>query len=149
MALAISEARLAGMRGEVPVGALIVDAGGHLLARAHNRKETAADPTAHAELSALRLAARARGSSWYLDGCTLYSTLEPCAMCYGAALQARIARIVYGAPEPKFGALGSATDLSRIAFNHRITVIPGICRDHCASLITEFFRQRRTQSKPT
>lgn len=145
MELALAEARLAAQRHEVPVGALVIAPEGHILARNHNRKESLADPTAHAEIGALRLAARARGSSWYLDGCTLYCTLEPCAMCYGAAVQARIARIVYGAPEPKFGVLGSTLNLADTTFNHSIAIESGVLDRQCAQLMSDFFRQRRSQ----
>lgn len=146
MEQALAQARLAAQRGEVPVGAVVVDPHGRLLAYDHNRKEALSDPTAHAEMGALRLAARARGSSWYLDGCTLYSSLEPCAMCYGAAVQARIARIVYGAPEPKFGALGSTVDLSSIPFNHRIDVVAAVRSHEAAELMRAFFKLRRTDT---
>ena len=146
MERALAQARLAALRGEVPVGAVVVDPQGCLLADSHNRKESLSDPTAHAEMGAIRLGARARGSSWYLDGCTLYSSLEPCAMCYGAAVQARVARIVYGAREPKFGALGSTVDLSSIRFNHRIDVVEGVLAQQAAEIMRTFFRQRRTDS---
>ena len=130
--------------GEVPVGAVVVR-GGRVLSQAFNLRETLADPTAHAERLALALAGRALGT-WRLDGCTLYVTLEPCAMCAGAIVQSRITRVVYGAADPKAGACDS---LYRLAtdprFNHRAEVVSGLLAEECGALLTQFFRQRRGQ----
>jgi tRNA(adenine34) deaminase len=147
MAAALKQARVAARRGEVPVGAIVLAADGRVLARAHNRRETGADPTAHAELIALRRAAR-RVGAWRLTGATLVVTLEPCPMCAGAAVNARIARIVYGAVDPKAGAVES---LFRIAddprLNHRISVRGGVLSDRCAEILSSFFRERRAYKK--
>src|SRR5215475_6177899 len=132
MTLALDEARAGGDEGEVPVGAIaVVDA--HPIARAHNQPISRRDPTAHAEILALRDAAR-RLESYRLTNVTLYVTLEPCAMCVGAAINARIARIVYGARDEKAGALGSVYDLGRDGrLNHRIEVIGGVMAPECAT----------------
>jgi tRNA(adenine34) deaminase len=141
---ALAEAAVpAPARGEVPVGAVILDPAGALLARAHNQRESDADPTAHAEIVAIRAAARALGS-WHLDGCTLVVTLEPCTMCAGAVVVARIARVVYGAADPKAGAAGSLWDVLRDRrLNHRAEVVGGILAEECGALLREFFAQRR------
>jgi tRNA(adenine34) deaminase len=141
---ALAEATAAGpARGEVPVGAVILDPAGAPLARAHNQRESDADPTAHAEIVAIRAAGRALGS-WHLDGCTLVVTLEPCTMCAGAVVAARIARIVYGAADPKAGAAGSLWDVLRDRrLNHRAEVVGGILAEECGALLQEFFAQRR------
>jgi tRNA(adenine34) deaminase len=141
---ALAEAAAAGpARGEVPVGAVILDPAGAPLARAHNQRESDADPTAHAEIVAIRAAGRALGS-WHLDGCTLVVTLEPCTMCAGAVVAARIARIVYGAADPKAGAAGSLWDVLRDRrLNHRAEVVGGILAEECGALLQEFFAQRR------
>jgi tRNA(adenine34) deaminase len=142
MAEALAEARRAVAAGEVPVGAVVVR-DGRELARAHNAPLALCDPTAHAELLALRAAARAAGE-YRLPGATLYATLEPCPMCVGAALLARIDRLVYGAPDPKHGAAGTVVDLSAVGpFNHRIEVVGGIRRAESAELLQSFFRARR------
>jgi tRNA(adenine34) deaminase len=142
MRLALALAREAMTLGEVPVGAVVVREG-RLLSQAYNLRETLDDPTAHAERLALTLAGRALGS-WRLDGCTLYVTLEPCPMCAGAIVLARIPRVVYGAPDPKAGACDS---LYRIAsdprFNHRARVEGGLLADECRQLLSGFFRERR------
>ncbi len=117
MALALEEARLAGTEGEVPIGSVIV-CDGAVVARAHNTREAEHDPTAHAELIAIREASRKLGR-WRLSDCTVYVTLEPCPMCAGAMHQARIDRLVYGAPDPKAGAVGTLFDLPRREANHR------------------------------
>jgi tRNA(adenine34) deaminase len=131
-------------RGEVPVGAVILDPAGEPLARAHNQRESDADPTAHAEIVAIRAAARAAGS-WRLTGCTLVVTLEPCTMCAGAVIAARIQRVVYGAADPKAGAAGSLWDVLRDRrLNHRAEVVGGVLADDCAALLREFFAQRRS-----
>jgi len=142
MTLALDEARAGGDEGEVPVGAIaVVDA--HPIAQAHNQPISRRDPTAHAEILALRDAAR-RLESYRLTNVTLYVTLEPCAMCVGAAINARIARIVYGARDEKAGALGSVYDLGRDGrLNHRIEVIGGVMAPECATILQEFFGKRR------
>ena len=141
---ALAEAAVPGTgRGEVPVGAIILDPAGAQLARAHNQRESDADPTAHAEIVAIRAAGRALGS-WHLDGCTLVVTLEPCTMCAGAVVAARIARVVYGAADPKAGAAGSLWDVLRDRrLNHRAEVVGGILAEECGALLEEFFAQRR------
>jgi len=142
MQLALEQARLAGELGEVPVGAVVVlDEG--VVAAAHNRRELDASPSAHAEFLALEEAARKLGR-WRLSDCTVYVTLEPCLMCAGLMYQARIARCVYGAADPKAGALGSlyqVTEDSRL--NHTFEVEGGVCEDECASLLSTFFAQLR------
>lgn len=136
------EAGLAG-GADVPVGAVVLDASGSIIARAGNRREAAADPTGHAEIVAIRQAAAALGSR-RLDGCTLAVTLEPCAMCAGAVIAARLGRLVYGAADPKAGAAGSAWDLVRDPrHGHSVEVIGGVLAAECAGLLSEFFRQRR------
>jgi tRNA(adenine34) deaminase len=141
---ALELAAAAGPSGpEVPVGAVILGPAGAVLARAHNRRETDADPTAHAEIVALRAAARAAGT-WRLDGCTLVVTLEPCTMCAGALTAARVARVVYGAADPKAGAVGSLWDVLRDRrLAHRTEVIGGVLAEECGALLREFFAQRR------
>jgi tRNA(adenine34) deaminase len=130
-------------RNEVPVGAVVLDPAGALLARAHNQRESDADPTAHAEIVAIRAAGRALGS-WHLDGCTLVVTLEPCTMCAGAVTVARLARVVYGAEDPKAGAVGSLWDVLRdTRLSHRPEVIGGVLAAECGDLLREFFAARR------
>jgi tRNA(adenine34) deaminase len=129
--------------GEVPVGAVIADATGAVLARAANAPIARHDPTAHAEMLVLRAAGRALGN-YRLPGCVLYVTLEPCAMCVGALVHARVARIVYGAPDPKTGACGSVFDLaSNAKMNHQIELTRGVLGDDCAALLKRFFAARR------
>jgi tRNA(adenine34) deaminase len=141
---AIAEARAAEAAGEVPVGAILVAADGEtILARGNNQVLRASDPTAHAEMVALRAAGSALGN-YRLLGCTLYCTLEPCAMCAGAILHARIARLVYAAPDPKAGACGSVLAvLNHPQLNHKVEVTSGILADECGTMLTEFFRARR------
>jgi tRNA(adenine34) deaminase len=140
---ALDQAKLADVAGDVPVGAVVVDADGAILGRGHNQRELSADPTAHAELVALREAAAAVGS-WRLDGLSLVVTLEPCTMCAGAAVLARLARVVYGAADPKAGAVGSLWDVVRDRrLNHRPEVISGVLADECASLLADWFTNRR------
>jgi tRNA(Arg) A34 adenosine deaminase TadA len=143
MALALAEAELAGEAGEVPVGAVLVDAGGAVLARARNRTERDKDPTAHAELLAIREAAQARGTA-RLVGCDLYVTLEPCPMCAQAISFARIRRLYYGASDPKGGGveLGPRIFEQRTC-HHRPEVYSGIGEDRAAALLKTFFRARR------
>lgn len=144
MAQALSLARDCGP--DVPVGAVVVDAAGSLLAARGNARERNSDPTAHAEVLALRAAA-ARVGSWRLAGTTLVVTLEPCAMCAGAAVLARVARVVYGAADPKAGAAGSVLDLLRDhRLNHRPEVIGGVREVECAAVLRQFFAGRRAGS---
>lgn len=132
------------LRSEVPVGAVILGPGGDVLARAHNQRERDADPTAHAEILAIRAAARALGT-WRLEGCTLVVTLEPCPMCAGAVVAARISRVVYGAADPKAGAAGSLWDIPRDGrLNHRAEVTGGVLAEESAALLREFFARRRS-----
>lgn len=144
MALAIEQARRAESHGDVPIGAAILR-DGEPLALAGNERELRRDPTAHAELLAIRAAAEALGG-WRLPGTTLYVTLEPCAMCAGAIVLARIPTVVFGARDPKAGAAGSVLDvLAEPALNHRPEVIGGIREAECAALLREFFAARRDQ----
>ncbi|GII63294.1 tRNA-specific adenosine deaminase [Sphaerisporangium krabiense] len=143
MRLALAEAVRAGRRGEVPVGAVVLGPDGAVLAAAGNEREAAADPTAHAEIVALRGAARALGE-WRLSGCTLVVTLEPCTMCAGAAVLARVARIVYGAVDEKAGAAGSLWDVVRDRrLNHRPEVLLGVLAGDCSAVLADFFADRR------
>ena len=147
MALALTEARLALEKDEVPVGAVAVHEG-RVIARAHNLRETLRDPTAHAEMVAITQAAEAL-ETWRLDDVTLYVTLEPCPMCAGAVLQARVSRIVFGAHDPKAGACGSRIDLIRgSGMPFTVEVTSGIRADDCAGILREFFLERRSKGKP-
>ena len=140
---ALAEARLALVSGDVPVGALVVDGDGAVVGRGHNLREATGDPTAHAEVLALRDAA-ARLGTWRLDGCTLVVTLEPCAMCAGAIVLARVPRLVLGAWDPKAGATGSVHDLVRDRrLNHRVEVIGGVLEEECGEVLREFFEGHR------
>lgn len=146
MRLALDEARRATEHGDVPIGAVMVR-GGEVLARAHNRREVDGDATAHAELLAIRQASQAIGH-WRLEGVTLYCTLEPCAMCAGAMVLARLPRLVYGAHDPKAGAGGSVLDLlNHPQLNHRVEVTGGVLASECAALIVEFFAGLRAQGQ--
>ena len=139
---AIGEARVAGEAGEVPVGAVVV-MGGEVVARGVNRTLSDNDPSAHAEVIAIRAAAGEAGNP-RLNGATLYVTLEPCPMCVGALVQARIDRLVFGAYDPKAGAAGSAVDLTDSpAFNHRFEVNGGVLADECGAVLRAFFERRR------
>jgi len=157
MRLALAEALAAQAAGEVPVGAIVVSPAGELIATGGNRVLRDADPTAHAEVVALRAAGRALGNYRLLtdqqnkgSGCTLYVTLEPCAMCAGAILHARIARLVYAAADPKAGACGSVLAvMNHPALNHRVEVVSGVLADECGSLLTDFFRARRSPPAQT
>jgi tRNA(adenine34) deaminase len=143
MRAALECAREAHARGEVPVGAVLVDAAGEILARAANSPIASHDPTAHAEIVALRAAGRAL-ANYRLTGCTLYVTLEPCAMCVGALVHARISRLVFGARDQKSGACGSVLDLAgSAAFNHRFEVAGGVLQEDSANLLRDFFAERR------
>jgi tRNA(adenine34) deaminase len=140
---ALEVARAAAALGEVPVGAVVVSASGQVVASAHNEREALADPTAHAEVVALRRAGAALGS-WQLVGCTLAVTLEPCTMCAGAAVLARVSRLVFGAWDPKAGAVGSLWDVVRDRrLNHRPEVVAGVREADCAALLADFFASRR------
>lgn len=139
---AIAQARAAEMDGEVPIGAIVVHKDS-IIATGSNRVLRDSDPTAHAEVVALRAAGRALGN-YRLEGCTLYTTLEPCAMCAGAILHARIARLVYAASDPKAGACGSVLSvMNHPRLNHKVEVISGLLAEECGSMLTEFFRARR------
>jgi len=143
MKAALEEARAATEHGDVPAGCVIVREG-RIVARAHNRREADRDPTAHAELLALRAAAAALGA-WRLTGCTVYATLEPCPMCAGALVLARVDRLVYGCADPKGGACGSLYDLPRDGrLNHRVAVTSGILENDCGTLLRTFFQARRS-----
>jgi tRNA(adenine34) deaminase len=144
MRAALVEARKAWELGEVPVGAVVVDSAGEIIGRGHNQPIANHDPTAHAEIVALRQAAAHLGN-YRLPGCTMYVTIEPCIMCLGALLQARLRRLVFGAPDPKGGACVSLYRLPEDArLNHRLEVVPGVGEAECRSLLQEFFRQRRS-----
>src|SRR6188768_3485481 len=139
MGWALDEAVAAPLTGDVPVGAVVVDPSGQVIGRGHNAREAQQDPTAHAELLALRSASGALGS-WRLTGCTLVVTLEPCAMCAGAVVLARVPRLVLGAWDPKAGAAGSMRDIVRDGrLNHRVEVVGGVRADECADLLRTFF----------
>jgi tRNA(adenine34) deaminase len=143
MGIALDHARAALDFGDIPVGAVLVDASGDPVATGHNVRERDADPTGHAELVALRAAAAARGQ-WRLDGCTLVVTLEPCTMCAGALVLARVDRVVFGAYDEKAGAVGSLWDVVRDRrLNHRPEVIGGVRADECSALLEEFFDGQR------
>jgi tRNA(adenine34) deaminase len=145
MAHAIALARDAGGRGEVPVGAIVV-CGDAIVGRGGNAPIAGNDPTAHAEIAALREAA-ARMGNYRLPGCALYATLEPCAMCAGAILHARLARLVFGARDPKTGACGSVVDLfAQTRLNHHTRVTGGVAADACGTLVSEFFAARRQRA---
>ena len=143
MLAALAEARGALATDDVPIGAVVVDGTGRVVGAGRNLREADADPTGHAEVVALRAAARDRGE-WRLDGCTLVVTLEPCTMCAGAAVLARVDRIVFGAWDPKAGAVGSLWDVVRDRrLNHRPEVVAGVLEDESAALLQEFFADQR------
>ncbi|WP_058235944.1 nucleoside deaminase [Devriesea agamarum] len=134
-------------RADIPIGAVVADENGHIIAVAGNRREADQDPTAHAEILALREAARIRGR-WNLTGCTLAVTLEPCTMCAGAIVLSRIDRLIIGAMDPKAGAAGSLYDLVREPrLNHRVQLVTGVRGDECSHLLKEFFRSLRARGK--
>ncbi len=143
MRAALAEAAAAADAGDVPVGAVVLDAAGTVVARSRNRREADGDPTAHAEIAAIRAASRAVGG-WRLDGLTLVVTLEPCTMCAGAITAARLSRLVFGAPDPRAGAVGSLWDVVR---DQRLTPVPevigGVLGDECLKIIRTFFSERR------
>jgi tRNA(adenine34) deaminase len=143
MLLALEEARAALDHDDVPIGAVVLSPSGELLSQARNERELTGDPTAHAEVLALRRAALTL-DDWRLSGCTLVVTLEPCTMCAGAAVLARVARLVYGADDPKAGAVGSLWDVVRDRrLNHRPEVIGGVMAAECGALLREFFAAHR------
>lgn len=143
MRLALDEARRAPDHGDVPVGAVVLDAAGAVLASAHNERELTGDPTAHAEVLALRRAAAA-DPDWRLTDCTLVVTLEPCTMCAGALVNARVGRLVFGAYDPKAGAVASLWDVVRDPrLNHRVEVVGGVAEQECGALLRDFFASHR------
>jgi tRNA(adenine34) deaminase len=144
MALALAQAREAAAAGEVPVGAVVVR-DGQVVAAGRNAPVSSHDPTAHAEIAAMRAAAAALGN-YRLDGCTLYVTLEPCAMCAGAIMHARLRRVVFGAADPKTGAAGSVVDLfAQPQLNHHTAIEGGVLADECGAVLRDFFAERREQ----
>jgi tRNA(adenine34) deaminase len=145
MELALEQAQLAALAGEVPVGALVIRQG-EIIGQGHNRNLLDNDPTAHAEIVALRQAA-ARVGNHRLIGCTMVATIEPCSMCAGALIHARIARLVYGAADPKAGAAGSTVQvINHPRLNHRMEVTAGVLADKCSEILQQFFRQKRQQT---
>lgn len=146
MRQAIAEARLALEHADVPVGAVVVHEG-NIIGRGHNQREQLQDPTAHAEIIALTAAASAIGH-WRLLDCTMYVTLEPCVMCAGALVNARVPRLVYGADDPKAGACGSLYNVvTDTRLNHRLQVLRGVLADECAQLLRDFFARQRALGK--
>jgi tRNA(adenine34) deaminase len=143
MGLALAQARLALAAGEVPIGAVVV-AAGQVIGEGFNQPVAAHDPTAHAEVVALRRAGTAT-ANYRLSGAALYVTLEPCVMCIGASFNARIERIVYGADEPKFGAVRSVMRAEDLRLNHRFEVVAGVREEECRALMVEFFRAKRSR----
>lgn len=142
MKMALVQAEQALAAGEVPVGAVIVH-GERVIAAAYNQREQLRDPTAHAEMIAITQAAESRGD-WRLSGCTLYATLEPCPMCAGAIVNARVPQVVYGAPDPKGGAVHSIFRiLSDARLNHRAEIFPGVLQDQCGEILSRFFQAQR------
>jgi len=146
MKLAIEQARIAGENGDVPIGAVIVH-NGRIIGKAYNQREQLQDPTAHAEIIALTQAAAAL-ENWHLNGCTMYVTLEPCCMCAGALVLARMERLVYGCDDPKAGACKSLYNIVRDErLNHRLEVTCGVLAEQCGQLLQEFFAHRRQENK--
>lgn len=143
MRMAIERAREAGAAGDIPIGAVVVDSRGEVIAAGFNSREVDSDPTAHAEILALRSAGKFL-NNWRLTGCTIYVTLEPCPMCAGAISMSRISRLVFGAWNDEYGASGSRWDLVRDQrLNHQVEVIPAIMESECASLVQEFLAEKR------
>ena len=142
MEKALALAEEAARAGEIPVGCVILDGEGNILGCGRNRREESHDATAHAEVEAIRMACAARGD-WHLDDCTLCVTLEPCPMCAGAILNARLKTVVYGAREPKSGSLGSVIDLYSEAYGYHPRVYGGVCREACAGIMEAFFEGLR------
>jgi tRNA(adenine34) deaminase len=146
MRMALAEAEAALTENEVPIGAVIVH-GGRVVASAHNQREQLRDPTAHAETIAITQAAQALGS-WRLEGCTLYVTLEPCPMCAGAIVQARVPEVVYGAADPKGGAVQSLFQLlSDRRLNHQAQIVSGVLAEQCGAMLSKFFQAQRQLGK--
>lgn len=144
MDLALAEARRASDEGEIPIGAVLLDADGTVVAKAHNTRESSLDPTAHAEITVLREGSRALGR-WRLEDCTLVVTLEPCPMCAGAVTMARVGRLVFGAWNDEYGAAGSRWDLVRDRrLHHRAEVIAGVRADECGAMVSQFLSAQRT-----
>ncbi len=145
MRMAIEAAKIAEENGDVPIGSVIVK-GGKIIGRAYNQREQLQDPTAHAEIIALTQAAAAV-ENWHLDGCTIYVTLEPCPMCAGALVLARLDRLVYGCDDPKTGAVKSLYNIATDdRLNHRLEVTSGVLAEECAKLLQDFFGRRRTEN---
>lgn len=145
MRLALNEAKKAGLKDEVPVGAVLVSDSGQILSFAHNQVEKLSDPTAHAEILALRSGAR-KVFNYRLLNTTLYVTVEPCVMCMGAILHARVSRVVFGTYDPKWGAAGSLYNFSKEdRFNHKLEIVHGVCYEECKTLIQDFFKTRRIE----
>jgi tRNA(adenine34) deaminase len=145
MLKALREAEIAFSEDEVPVGAIIVYEG-RIVGRSGNQVEKLQDPTAHAEILAVTQACASLGSKW-LKGCSLYVTLEPCTMCAGALVLARIDEVIFGASDPKTGAFGSRTNIARLKLNHHIKVRKGVLSDECGRLMSDFFRKKRNEKK--
>ncbi len=147
MLLAIEQAQLAGSIGEVPIGAVITDHNNNLISTGHNLRESSQDPTAHAEIITIRQTSE-KLQSWRMEGTTLYVTLEPCAMCIGAIVLARISRLVFGARDPKAGAVYSVYNIGTDnKLNHTVEVVEGVCEAECSNLLKDFFKDLR--NKPT
>lgn len=147
MRLALAEAKLAEVQGEVPVGCVVLDAGERVVARGRNLRETTRDPTAHAEMLAVRTAAERLGS-WRLDGATVVVTLEPCVMCAGALVLSRVARVVWGCDDPKGGGVVSGFGIGVVtSLNHRFEVVQGVLGEECSMVLSEFFRAKRRQKR--
>ena len=143
MQAALAEARKAADEGEIPIGAVVLDSSGTVIATAHNRREGLVDPTAHAEVLALQAAAAVTGE-WRLEGCTLVVTLEPCPMCAGAVVMSRLSRLVFGAWNDEYGAAGSRWDLVRDRrLNHRPEVMGGVLAEECGAIVREFLTEQR------
>ena len=145
MSKAIEEAKLALTSGDIPVGAVIVDGEGNLISSAHNEREAHGSAAAHAEITSIERACKAKGS-WRLDGCVMYVTLEPCPMCAGAIINSRISKVVCGAKNPKAGAFGSVLDLNSYPLNHKCRVTYGVLGKECSGLLSEFFALKREKS---
>ena len=148
MRAALTLAHAAAADGEVPVGCVIVDAGGRIIGRGRNRRERTHRADAHAEMEAIAEACRARGT-WRLDGCTLYVTLEPCPMCAGAIINSRIRRVYFGAYDNKAGSFGSVANFNLIPYNHKPEIYGGIMEDECSAMLSEFFKKLRQKNNKT
>ena len=148
MGIALEEARAALVHDDVPIGCVIVDVDGNELARAHNARERDQDPTAHAEIITIKHAAE-KGGSWRLEGTTMYVTLEPCAMCAGALVLARVSKLMYATHDPKAGAVGSLYDIAQDQrLNHRLEVASGVLQEDASALLKEFFKGKRADTPP-